>query len=342
KMCTVSNTTNRRSNTTNRSERALGAGIFAFARKVLQIREAVLFFIILILSIGMSFASPYFLTFGNMRAVVMSFSTEGIVVVGMTVLIIVGGIDLSVGATMAFAMVVAGKLFLLGMNPWLASLLGIGATGITGMAMGFFVTRVGLNFFITSLAFFGIVRGFSFIVTEGTPLSLYSLPPEFKFIGQGDIYGIPVAILIFLVVAIVGDILLRNAAVFRKVIYVGSNKKAAAYAGINVRKVTFWTAVLSSMLAGLAGIMFMARLGVATPTFGLGSELNIIAAAVIGGASLTGGKGSILGAILGIALLSLVTSSMILLNISIFWQETIRGLILLAAVSIDHIANKHR
>lgn len=318
------------------------AGFLSLLKRLLQIREGMLLLILVVLFVSMSFASEYFLTWGNMRAVLLSFSTEGIVVVGMTLLIIVGGIDLSVGATMCLAMVVAGKLFLIGMNPWLASLFGVGAAGTAGFAMGLFVTRIGLSFFITSLAFFGLLRGFCFIITEGTPLSLFSLPPEFKFIGQGNIHGVPVVIIIFFVVAIIGDILLRKATAFRKIIYVGSNENAANYAGIDVRKVRLWTTVLCSSLAGFGGIMFMSRLGVATPTFGIGSELNIIAAAVIGGASLNGGKGSILGAILGIALLSLVTSSMILLNISIFWQETIRSVILLTAVSIDHIVNKHR
>ncbi len=310
--------------------------------QVLKMREGVLFLVLVVVFVGMSFSSQYFLTWGNMRAIALSFSTEGIVVVGMTILIIVGGIDLSVGALMCLAMVVAGKLFLIGMNPWLAAILGVGATSLAGFVMGLFVTRVGLGFFITSLAFLGLVRGLCFIITQGTPLSLFSLPPEFAFIGQGNVFGFPVVILIFLVVAVVGDILLRNATVFRKVIYVGSNENAANYSGINVRRVRLWTTVLCAALAGFAGIVFMARLGVATPTFGIGSELNIIAAAVIGGASLTGGKGSVLGAILGIALLSVVTSSMILLDISIFWQEMIRSLILLAAVSVDHMVNKHR
>lgn len=327
---------------TEHSAESAPRGLFTSLKRLVQFREGILLLILVILFIAMSFASEHFLTWGNMRAMLLSFSTEGIVVVGMTLLIIVGGIDLSVGAAMCLAMVVAGKLFLVGMNPWLASFFGIGATALSGYIMGWLVTRIGLSFFITSLAFFGLLRGIGFIITEGTPLSLFSLPAEFKYIGQGNFYGVPVIIIIFFVTAIVGDVLLRKASAFRKIVYVGSNENAANYAGINVRRVRLWTTVLCSALAGFAGIMFMARLGVATPTFGVGSELNIIAAAVIGGASLNGGRGSVLGAILGIALLSLVTSSMILLNVSIFWQDTIRSLILLAAVSIDHLANKHR
>lgn len=318
------------------------APVVEIAKRILRMRESVLFLIIAALFIAMSFASEHFLTWANMRAWLLSFSTEGIVVVGMTLLIIVGGIDLSVGATMCLAMVVAGALFLSGIDPWSASLLGIAATSLVGVFIGFCVTHIGLSYFITTLAFFGIVRGACFIITEGTPLSLFSLPAEFKFIGQGAIFDIPVVILIFFLVVVVADLLLRNAVVLRKVIYVGSNEHAANYSGINVKKIRLWTTILCASLAGLAGIIFMSRLGVATPSFGLGSELNIIAATVIGGASLTGGKGSILGATLGIALLSLVTSSMILLDISIFWQDTIRGLILLLAVAVDHLANKHR
>lgn len=318
------------------------APVVEIAKRILRMRESVLFLIIAVLFIAMSFASEHFLTWANMRAWLLSFSTEGIVVVGMTLLIIVGGIDLSVGATMCLSMVVAGALFLSGMDPWSASLLGIAATSLVGVFIGFCVTHIGLSYFITTLAFFGIVRGVCFIITQGTPLSLFSLPAEFKFIGQGAIFDIPVVILTFFLVVVVADLLLRNAVVLRKVIYVGSNEHAANYSGINVKKIRLWTTVLCASLAGLAGIIFMSRLGVATPSFGLGSELNIIAATVIGGASLTGGKGSILGATLGIALLSLVTSSMILLDISIFWQDTIRGLILLLAVAVDHLANKHR
>ncbi len=124
--------------------------------------------------------------------------------------------------------------------------------------------------------------------------------------------------------------------VFRRVYYTGSNEKAAVYSGIRTDRIKFWTTVLCSAMAGLAGIIFMAKFGGATPTFGIGLELNVIAAAVIGGASLNGGAGTILGAILGIALLSIVSSSLILLNVPVYWQELIRGLILLVAIAIDH------
>ncbi|AFK53130.1 ABC transporter permease [Tistrella mobilis] len=307
-----------------------------------KMREAGLIVIIAALFVIMSFASPYFLTVANMKALMLSFSIEGIVVVGMTILLIVGGIDLSVGAVVCFAMVVAGKLFLLGVDPWTASLGGIAAAAMCGVIMGACVTRIGLNHFIASLAMMVIVRGACLVITEGTPLSLFSLPKEFKFVGQGSLGQVPVVILIFLAIVVVFDLLMRRAVAFRRVFYTGSNPKAADYSGIRTSRVIFWVTVLSSALAGLAGVIFMARFGAATPTFGVGMELNVIAAAVIGGASLKGGSGSVLGAVLGVALLSLVTNSLILLDVSVYWQDMVKGLILLVAVSVDHMLNRRR
>ncbi|MDI9222478.1 ABC transporter permease [Pantoea sp. EA-12] len=305
-------------------------------------REIGLVVIIALIFVVMSFTSPYFLTWANMKAMLLSFSIEGIVVIGMTILLIVGGIDLSVGAVVCLSMVVAGQLFLSGMDPWLASLGGIVAAALVGLLMGLTVTKIGLSHFIASLAGMVIVRGLCMIITQGTPLSLFTLPANFKFIGQGALWGIPFVIILFFVLVALFDFLLRKATLFRKVFYTGSNERAAAYSGININRIKLWVTVLTSTLAGVAGIIYMARLGSATPTFGVGMELNVIAAAVIGGASLKGGTGSILGAVLGVALLSIVTSSLILINVSVYWQELIKGLILLAAVSIDHLLNKFR
>ncbi|MGJ4857982.1 ABC transporter permease [Labrys sp. La1] len=307
-----------------------------------NMRELGLLLIILALCVVMSFASPYFLTWTNLRAMTMSFAVEGIVVVGMTVLLIVGAIDLSVGSVVCIAMVIGGWLFLAGVDPWLASAMAILACSAIGAAMALAVTRIGLHSFIVSLAFMVIIRGLCLAITGGTPLSLFSLPPSFKFIGQGSVYGVPVVILIFLAVVVTFDLLLRKATLFRRVFYTGSNERAAAYSGIRTARVKFFCIVLCSTLAGVAGVIYMARFGAATPTFGVGMELNIIAAAVIGGASLNGGSGTILGAILGMALLSVVSSSLILLDVSPYWQDTIRGLILFAAVAFDHLLHKRK
>ena len=323
-------------------DRHSSGGLIALLKRLLRMRETGLILIILTLFIVMTFASPYFLTWVNMRAMTMAFAVEGIVVVGMTILLISGGIDLSVGSVTALAMVIAGLLFLNGVDPWTASAIAILACAGIGAIMGFFVTRVGLHHFIVSLAIMVIARGACLLGTGGRPLGLYTLPPEFKFIGQGSIGVIPVVIIIFVVVVIAFDFMLRRTTMFRKVFYTGSNEKAAAYSGIRTKKVVFLTTTLCSALCGVAGIIYMARFGSAQPTFGIGMELNVIAAAVIGGASLSGGTGTIYGAILGAILLSVVSSSLALLDVSVYWQDIIRGSILLAAVSIDHYLNKRR
>lgn len=314
----------------------------SFLGRMLRMRETGLIGIILVMFVVMSFASPYFLTWINMRAMVMAFAVEGIVVIGMTILLISGGIDLSVGSVTALAMVVAGWLFLAGVDPWVASGIAIAVCTGIGAIMGFFVTRVGLHHFIVSLAVMVIARGVCLLGTGGRPLGLFTLPPEFKFIGQGSIGPIPLVIIIFLITVIVFDYLLRRTTLFRKVFYTGSNERAAAYSGIRTKKVVFLTTTLCSALCGVAGIIYMSRFGSAQPTFGLGMELNVIAAAVIGGASLNGGTGSILGAILGVVLLSVVSSSLALLDVSVYWQDIIRGSILLVAVTLDHYMNKNR
>jgi ribose transport system permease protein len=310
--------------------------------KTKNLREAGLIAIITALCIAMSFASEFFLTWENIRAMLLSFAIEGIVVVGMTILLIVGGIDLAVGSVVCLAMVIVGALFLMGMDPWTASLLAIAASAGIGLLMGLCVTKIGLSHFIASLAFMVIARGLSLAITQGTPQSLFNLPPEFKAIGQGTVGGIPIVILIFAAIVIVSDFVLRKSTLFRKVFYVGSNEKAALYAGINVNSVKLWVTVLCGAMAGLAGVIYTARFGAATPTFGVGMELNVIAAAVIGGASLKGGSGTIYGAVLGLALLSVVTSSLILLDVSVYWQDVIKGAILLVAVSLDHWMNSRK
>jgi ribose transport system permease protein len=318
------------------------SGVLGVAGKALRMRETGLILIILVLFIAMSFASPYFLTWTNMRAMAMAFAVEGIVVVGMTILLISGGIDLSVGSVTALAMVIGGLLFLNGVDPWVASAIAIAACTGIGAAMGFFVTKVGLHHFIVSLAVMVIARGLCLLGTGGRPLGLFGLPESFKFIGQGSIGVIPVVLVIFVVVVVAFDFMLRRTTMFRKVFYTGSNPKAAAYSGIQTKRVVFLTTTLCSALCGIAGIIYMARFGSAQPTFGIGMELNVIAAAVIGGASLSGGTGTILGAILGTILLSVVSSSLALLDVSVYWQDIIRGSILLSAVTIDHYLNKRR
>ena len=310
--------------------------------QLFKAREAGLVAIIAVIFLVMSFSSPYFLTAENLLSMVKSFSVEAIVVIGMTILLISGGIDLSVGSVTALAMVIAGSLFLTGLDPWTSSLIAIIACAGIGAFMGVMVTRIGLHHFIVSLGVMVIARGLCMLGTGGRPLGLFTLPPEFKWIGTGSIGPIPVVIVTFVVFVLLFDFLLRRTTAFRKVVYTGSNAKAAAYSGVRTEKVIFLTTMLTSTLCGIAGVIYMARFGSAQPTFGIGMELNVIAAAVIGGASLSGGSGTIFGAILGSLLLAVVSSSLTLLDVSVYWQDIIRGSILLTAVTFDHYLVRRR
>ena len=209
--------------------------------------------------------------------------------------------------------------------------------------MGLCVTRIGLHHFIVSLAFMVIARGLSLLFTQGTPQSLFSLPPDFKFVGQGSLGGIPFVIVIFVVLIALFDLLLRRSVIFRaRLLHRQQREGGAAIRASDTKRMKVMCATICSTLAGIAGVIYMARFGAATPQFGVGMELSVIAAAVIGGASLNGGSGTIAGAVLGAALLSMVTSSLILLNVPVYWQDIIRGAILLVAVTADHILNARK
>jgi ribose transport system permease protein len=302
--------------------------------------EINLFVIILFIWIVLTFSAPYWNSWGNIKAILMSFSIDGIVVIAMTITLIVGGIDLSVGSVLALTMIIAGKLFLMGVNPWIASIIALLCAGLIGVIIGFFITKVGLNSLIVTLAIMVITRGACYIIIKGSALSLSAFPKGFKFIGQGSIVGIPFVIIIFIVFVIISNFMLRKSSILRKVIYTGSNERAAIFSGINTARVKFAVAVLTSTLAGFAGILYMVKFAGAIGQFGTGVEITAIAAAIIGGASLKGGKGTITGSVIGVAFLSIVVGAMVMLNITAYWHDFVRGLILLIAVTLDHLRQR--
>jgi len=316
------------------------SAIGSFWKRVSSFRELTLILIIVGICILMSILSPFFATKDNVITTALSFAINGIVVIGMTIVLVNGGIDLSVGSIMGVCGVVAGKLYQLGTNIWIAAIVALALGVLIGACNGFFITRVGLSPFITTLAMLSIARGAAYVITQGTPLSLYSMPNAFKNIGKGNLLGLPIVIIIFLVLVVVAQVFMRRSTILRRVVYTGSSEKAAIFSGINIRRVKMGVYILSAALAGLAGILSIARFATATPYYGTGVELQAISACVIGGASLAGGDGSIIGAVFGIALLAIITTSMILLNISVYWQDLVSGLILLIAVSLDYLTHR--
>jgi ribose transport system permease protein len=306
-------------------------------------REGTTILIIVGLGIIMSILSPYFLTAQNFRTMFMSFAINGMVVIAMTLALISGGIDLSVGGVMALVGIVVGTLFLnFHMNIWLAAAIGLALGLAIGLINGLFITRIGLSPFITTLGMMQVVYGVSAVVSQGMPLPLQSLPDAFKFMGRGIIgqTGLPFVILLFLVVAFAFDFLSRRATIIRRVYYVGSNEKSARFSGINVNSVRMGVYMLVGILSAFAGILSIARFNSATSTMATTVNMDAISAAVIGGASLNGGEGTIFGAVLGIALLALIQTSLNLLDVGPYWQNLVTGLVLLIAVSLDFLSHR--
>ena len=319
-----------------------GRGLFGGAA---GFREGTTILVILGLGLIMSVLSPYFLTAANFRTMFMSFAINGMVVIAMTLALISGGIDLSVGAVMALVGVVVGTLYLnLHMNIWLAAALGMALGLGIGVINGLFITRIGLSPFITTLGMMQVCYGVAAVVSQGMPLPLQSLPEAFKFLGRGIIgnTGMPFVIVLFLVGAFAFDFLARRATIIRRIYYVGSNEKSARFSGIDVNRVRMGVYMLVGVLAAFAGILSIARFNSATNNMATTVNMDAISAAVIGGASLNGGEGTIFGAVLGIALLALIQTSLNLMDVGPYWQNLVTGLVLLVAVSLDFLSHRKK
>ena len=309
--------------------------------KFKNIRELSILVIIIVFSIILRFLTPYFLTYDNLKTVAIGLSADGIIAIGMTIALISGGFDLSVGSVMALSGVTTATLYAGGLNIWLAVLIGLLISALCGLVNGYFIGKVGLNPFITTLGMMGIARGIAYIITEGAYISLYDVSNIFLSLGGGNIFSIPYIVLIFIIIAYFADFLLRKSSPLRKVFYTGSNEEAAILSGINTKKVKLYVFVFTALLAGIAGILTLSRFQVATPTAGTGAELRVISAAVIGGASLKGGEGSIFGAVLGVILLNIINNALILLNISVYSQELVNGVVLISAVTLDYLSHRN-
>jgi len=261
--------------------------------------------------------------------------------VGMTVLMVSGGFDLSVGSTLALAGAVAGYAMVFWHLYWpLAILLGLLAGVVVGISNGLIVTKLGVNPLIGTLGMMSVVRGLVLLITSGFGIS--NLPQEFNNIAQGKLFGVqyPVYFMIFFVV--VGDILLRRTRYFRQSYFVGGNVKSARLSGIRVDRVSIVNYILAALMAAVGGLLLTARFGSASVSAGVGVELQVVSAVVIGGASLAGGEGTVLGSLLGIALMALIANGLNLLGINVYWQTIIIGAVLIIAVAADSLSRRNQ
>lgn len=326
------------SNSSELRPEARNSTIPGFFGRLLRMREFALIVMILVIGLGLHAVTGRFLTVPNLNAISLGFATSAIIVVGMTGALISGGFDLSVGSVFAMGGVVTAVALRADLPIAVAMLAGMGAGMLAGAFNGILITRVGINPFITTLGMLGIARGVALAITEGSPLA--SLPNEFFVYGQGRTFEVPNLILIALLFVIVGDILMRRSALFRQIYYVGGNEDAARLSGIRVSRVKLGVYTLSGLLAALAGILSVSRFTVADPGSGTGEELRIIAACIIGGCSLQGGKGTVFGGLLGLIFVGFINNALVILRVPVYWQDLATGAMLLIAVGLDTVSQR--
>ena len=310
------------------------AGVLDTMRNWLKIRELNILSVLILVGIVISIFSPYFLTTNNLMGVFRSFSLVGIMSIGMMLVIITGGIDLSVGSVMGLSSLMTALAFQHGLGPLPAVLAGLCAGLMVGAFNGVLITWIQLPPFIATLGTLSIGRGLMYIITKGVPLTP-DVPDSFTFIGQGYFGFVPVPVVIMLLLTVGFSILMRRTRFGRHVYATGGNEVAARLSGVRTHRVKFTVYALSGLIAALAGVVSFSRFVSAEPASGFGAELDVIAAAAIGGASLSGGVGSVEGAIIGAALAGIITNGVVLLNIDTYAQQAITGCVILIAVSID-------
>jgi ribose transport system permease protein len=318
----------------------IGGGATAL-RRVVKAESFGIVLILLIMGTFLAFASDQFLTQENLLSVFRQFSFIGIIAIGQCLVIITGGIDLSVGSVFAFAGVTSAyAMTKMGMGVPVGIAVGLGTGLAAGLLNGLFITRLRLPPFIATLGTLSIARGLSYALTSGFPLP--NLPDAFKYIGQGYVGIVPVPVLLLIALGIVFSFFLENTIVGRRTYATGSNEEAARVSGVDTRAIKMLVYGLSGALAGFAGMATAARLGVAQSTAGAGYELDAIAAVIIGGASVTGGVGTVLGTIIGAAVMGVLKNGLILLSVSAYWQQTVIGVVVILAVTIDLMRHRLR
>ena len=281
-----------------------------------------------------SLASPFFLTTTNLFDVLRQSTFVLVVALGMTFVIMTAGIDLSVGAILGLSAGITSWLLLRGV-PTAPAVLGGLLTGTAcGLVNGLIITRLGVTDFIATLATLSVFRGILFTMTMGVPFARFA-NPSFSFLGRGMLGPVPVPVIIVTILFFVLAYTLRQTAFGRHVLAVGSNREAAHLSGVRVDRIKVWVYVISGACSALAGIMLASRLSSVPPDLGTGYELSAIAAVVIGGTPLAGGRGSLLGTVIGAVMIAVISNGLILLNVNPFYQYVINGVLIVIAVALS-------
>lgn len=303
---------------------------------------------LILICVVLTFANEYFLTTRNIVNVLRQASINGILAIGMTFVILTRGIDLSVGSVVALAGVVSASLAttsttaaaLGGPYPALIALaVGILVGGAAGGLNGLFVARFNVPAFVATLGMLSAARGLTLLYADGQPVP--ALTDAYRFIGRGEVFGIPMPIVIFAIIFILAQWVLTSTKFGRQVYAVGGNPHAARVSGINVNRIKFLVYVIAGVLAAIAGMILAARTGSALTQAGIAYELDAIAAVVIGGTSLAGGVGRVTGTLIGALLIAVVNNGLDLMGVESYYQQVIKGALIVAAVMLDQARHKN-
>lgn len=290
--------------------------------------------IYIVLLVVLSLQSPYFLSVNNLLNILVAVSVIGVIAVAMTAVIISGGIDLSVGSVAALTGVVVAHLsHRLPIGAAVGAALLAGA--FVGLLNGLAITRIGINPLIATLGTLSIARGLSFVFSGGLTQTISD--EGFAFIGRGFVLGIPTQVLLTAALFALAAWVLRSTVAGRSLYAIGGNASAARHAGLPVRNMQLGVYIVSGLSAALGGVVLASQLGAAAPQAAAGIELSVIAAVILGGTSLSGGKGTVAGSLLGVLILGTLNNGLTLLNVSSYYQEVARGVVLLLAVGFDRI-----
>ncbi len=301
--------------------------------KIMTFRELWIFLTLVLMCVFLSFSSEYFFTVNNLLNVIRQVSIIAIIAIGATFVIITGGIDLSVGSIVAVIGVVVAISVQAGINVWISFLIGILGGVVIGIINGLIITRLKVSPVITTLAMMMILRGLTYVLSGARPL--YDLPEQFQILGAGYLGPIPIPIVIMIVLYICFHILLTRTRLGRYIRAVGGNELASEHTGINIKNVKLIVYIMAAVLASVGGIILASRLGSAQPTAGVYLEFSVISAALLGGTSLAGGEGTMLGTLIGALIIGLIANGLNLLNVDAFYHQIVKGLVILIAVLID-------
>jgi ribose transport system permease protein len=288
---------------------------------------------LLALCIVITIMTPRFLTVNNLRNVLTQVSVNAVIAAGMTFVILTGGIDLSVGSILAVCGAIAAVISKTTGNVLLAVIAALAVGALIGLVNGIVISKGKIQAFIATLATMTVFRGVTYVYTNGTPVS--GLDQSFMVLGNNKILGMPIPVIIMIIIFAASYYILTQMRYGRYVYALGGNEDSARLSGINTQRIKTMVYVISGVMAALSGIIVTSRIGSASPNAGSGFELDAIAAVVLGGTSLSGGEGSIIGTIIGAVIIGVLNNGLNLMNVSPFYQLIVKGLVILLAVMID-------